>query len=199
MVSDQNQGELTERYFVGKSQVTVGRFTYGHTGLTIYNCGEGASLAIGSFCSLAWDIKFYLGCNHRVDWITTFPFGTTFKEELGGQGISGHPSTRGDVIVGNDVWIAAGSTIMSGVRIGDGAVVANGSLVTKDVAPYEIVAGNPARRVKNRFNDEIVELLLILSWWELPTEDIKAMTKILCSIPNRETLLSLIDIYRIKK
>lgn len=181
---------------IGKSPISVGRFTYGFENLSIKQWNEGAALKIGAFCSLAKNITVYLGGNHRTDWITTFPFGHIFQSELGGEEILGHPSTKGDVIIGNDVWIGAGVTIMSGVKIGDGAVLSANACVVKNVMPYEIVAGNPAMSVKLRFDIEIIELLLRLEWWNLPLASIRNITQTLSQKPERDLLLELIATYR---
>ena len=95
--------------------------------------------------------------------------------------ISGHPATKGNVIIGNDVWIGYKATIMSGVTIGDGAVIGACSVVTKDVKPYEIVAGNPAKVIRKRFSDEIIIQLLKIAWWNWPIEKIKAEIEFLCN------------------
>ena len=116
------RGELA--FQKGNSRISVGRFTYGIEGCKIYEWGEGADLKIGSFCSLAADVVFLLGGNHRLDWSTTFPFGHIFSEILGGDEIVGHPSSNGNVSVGHDVWIGRNATIMSGVHIAHGAVIA---------------------------------------------------------------------------
>ena len=108
----------------GTSKVVVGRFTYGHDRLVVRQWGEGAALRIGSFCSFAEKITIMLGGNHRTDWITTYPFGHVFEEQFGADPVAGHPSTNGDVVIGDDVWIGHGATVISGVTIGDGAVVA---------------------------------------------------------------------------
>lgn len=181
---------------IGKSSIKVGRFTYGFENLSIRQWDEGATLKIGAFCSLASNINIFLGGNHRTDWVSTFPFGHIYQDELGGSGILGHPSTKGDVIIGNDVWIGFGVTIMSGIHIGDGAVIAANACVVKDVAPYNIVGGNPAKSVKQRFENDIIDILLRLRWWDLPLEDIKKITKILSSRPNKASLLELLSAYR---
>ena len=93
----------------------------------------------------------------------------------------GHPSTRGDVIIGNDVWLGSGCTIMSGVKIGDGAVIAANSTVTKDVPSYAIFAGNPAKVVKYRFTDKQIKELLANPWWEKTDQEIKELLPLLCS------------------
>ena len=188
---------LEIRYFsVGNSEITVGRFSYGIENISVMQWGEGACLKIGSFCSISTNVKVFLGGNHRIDWITTFPFGHIFVDELGGGDIQGHPSTNGDVVIGNDVWLGHGVTIMSGVSIGDGAVVAANSHVVNNVPPYCIVGGNPAKEIKYRFNLEIRQLLLELSWWDLPLEVIKSITSDLSQEPNIEILQDMIKKFR---
>jgi virginiamycin A acetyltransferase len=139
----------------------IGEFTYGKP--LIKTWGEGGRLEIGKFCSIAEDVMFILGGEHRSDWITTYPFNLIFPEF---SWIKGHPSTKGDIFIGNDVWIGQGATILSGVFVGDGAVIGAKSVVTKAVNPYEIVAGNPARHIRYRFDEKIVNFLLNVKWWE---------------------------------
>lgn len=181
---------------IKNSQIRVGRFTYGHEKIAIRQWGEGAALTIGSFCSIASSVTIFLGGNHRLDWATTFPFGHIFQEELGGTEIKGHPATNGDVMIGDDVWIGHGATIMSGVSIGSGAVVAANSTVAKDVMPYEVVGGNPAKFIKSRFRKEIIDLLLTLEWWNLPIDVIKEINKDLSMEPTIESLTSLVRKYK---
>lgn len=139
----------------------IGRHTYGKP--LICRFGKETALKIGSFCSFASDIKILLGGEHRSDWVTTYPFNVRWERA---KGITGNPSSKGDVSIGNDVWVGTGVTILSGVTIGDGAIIGAGSVVTKDIAPYSIVAGNPARFIRNRFEDEFVTRLLKVRWWE---------------------------------
>lgn len=174
----------------------VGRYTYGVGNIQEVETYSGAQLVIGSFCSIGQDIKVVLGGNHRTDWMTTYPFGHVHADTLGGKHIVGHPATNGDVVIGNDVWIGSGSTIMSGVTVGSGAVIAANSHVVKNVAPYEIVGGNPARVIKKRFSDDIIELLLKLSWWDFSVDIIKDITQDLSSRPTAELLNTLIAKYR---
>lgn len=181
---------------IGNSRVSIGRFTYGLENLTIHQSGEGASLTIGNFCSLASSISIFLGGNHRTDWITTFPFGHIFADELGGLEIKGHPVSNGDIQIGNDVWIGNGVSIMSGVTIGDGAVIAARSVVAKDVSPYEIVGGNPARHIKQRFSPDIVALLLQLKWWDLSASQVKSIAPDLSTAPDPARIQRLIETYR---
>jgi acetyltransferase-like isoleucine patch superfamily enzyme len=179
----------------GNSPMSIGRFTYGIELLTVLEWGEGAALRIGSFCSIA-PATIFLGGDHRVDWITTFPFGHIFEEEFGSNKIEGYPLTKGDVIIGNDVWIGRGATIFSGLAIGSGAVIAANATVVKDVAPYDIVAGNPAKTIKARFDAEIIELLLELGWWDLPVSSINEISRKLCAEPSVEILRDLVRHYK---
>lgn len=117
----------------------------------VHDWKEGSTLKIGSFCSfcsIAEDVNIFLGGHHRSDWITTFPFPAFISTP---EPIEGYAFSRGDVVIGNDVWLCTGAVILSGVIIGHGAVVAAGAVVTQDVEPYSIVAGNPARCVRSRF------------------------------------------------
>src|SRR5689334_2405916 len=144
----------------------IGAFTYGVPEIRWW--GEPVKLKIGKFCSIADGVRIFLGGNHRTDWITTYPFsGRSLAQAFPeAQGIQGHPSSRGDIIIGNDVWIGSGAVILSGVTIGDGAVIGAGAVVTQDVLPYEIVGGNPARHLSDRFDEETVDLLLGIRWWD---------------------------------
>lgn len=180
-------------YTIGNSSVKIGKFTYGHEKMHVHEWGEGASLTIGKFCSLARNINIFLGGNHRTDWITTFPFGHIFNKELGGKGIVGHPATRGNITIANDVWIGTNVTIMSGVTIGNGAVIGANALVVKDVKPYEVVGGNPATHLKYRFEDAIIDKLLKLQWWDLPLNTIQRINQDLSTVPTIEQLTQLID------
>ncbi|WP_275666539.1 CatB-related O-acetyltransferase [Laribacter hongkongensis] len=141
--------------------------------------GSEACLVIGSYCSIAYGVRVFLGGNHRVDWVSTYPFPMMFDNQnllsINGCGVS-----KGDVVIGNDVWIGSYAFIMSGVNIGDGAVIAANAVVTKDVPPYAIVAGNPARVVKFRFSHEIVDCLLRIKWWDWPVEKVIAAAPGLC-------------------
>lgn len=174
----------------------VGRFTYGHKNISVATWGEKTYLHIGSFCSIASGVSVFLGGNHRTDWITTYPFGHIFQSELIQEKVEGHPATKGDVYIGDDVWIGAHVTIMSGVTIGSGAVIGANSTVAKDVKPYEIVAGNPAKHIRFRFKKEIIDLLMELKWWELPVESIKEISKDLTSPPTVESVKELIKKFR---
>ncbi|MBU0729177.1 MAG: CatB-related O-acetyltransferase [Proteobacteria bacterium] len=156
MIFKKRKKSLQERY----PQYEFGRETYGH--LQVHSWGEGATLKVGSFTSIAPGVQIFLGGEHRLDWVTTFPFNSFWAEA---KNLFGHPKTKGDVLIGNDVWLGAESLIMSGVTIGDGAVIGARAVVTKDVPAYAVVAGNPAIVVKRRFDDKTIQRFLVVKWW----------------------------------
>lgn len=174
----------TRDIFKGKG-FEIGEYTYGTPTVFTYSfiAGQG-NLRIGKFCSIAGEVRIHLGGNHRTDLVTTFPF-RAFPDEwhqakyLRPENVDA--VSKGDVIIGNDVWIGYGATILSGVNIGDGAVIAAGALVVSDVEPYSIVAGNPARIIKKRFDEEIIRRLLQIKWWDWPIEKINRNLGVICS------------------
>lgn len=134
----------------------------------------GDKLIIGKFCMIASGVTFIMnGANHLTDAISTYPFAIFQNGWEGAMEGKTYP-TKGDTIVGNDVWIGYNATIMAGVKIGDGAIIATNSTVTKDVAPYSIVGGNPAKEIKKRFSEERIEQLLAMQWWDWEIEKITA-------------------------
>ncbi len=124
----------------GASDINIGRFTYGHERLHVLEWGEGAALHIGSFCSISDKVVCLLGGNHHPEWVTTFPFGQIFTAEFGGREITGQPATKGDIRIGHDVWIGTAATILSGVTIGDGAVMGKLRWWDLDVAQIRSIA-----------------------------------------------------------
>lgn len=145
--------------------ISVGRYTYGPINALMSN--HDTRLTIGSFCSIASKVSFIVSADHYTNRISSFPFkGRVLGEQL--EGVS-----KGDIIVDDDVWIGYGATIMSGVHIGQGAVVAAGAVVTKDVPPYAIVGGVPAKVIKYRFEPEMIEELLKIDYSKLTKEDIE--------------------------
>ena len=149
---------FTENTFNNKENTSIGSYTYGKPEILFHN--NGAKIQIGNFCSIADGVKIYLGGNHRMDWVSTYPFNVIFRNHEKIKSIKGHPSTKGDVIIGNDVWLGGDCVILSGITIGNGAVIAANSVVTKDVAPFEVWGGNPAKFLKKRFNEETINSIL---------------------------------------
>lgn len=158
--------------------VDIGSYTYGNPRL--FHWGEDSKLKIGKFCSIADDVKIFLGGNHRMDWITTYPFSALKEEWPEAKDVKGHPATKGDVVIGNDVWIGYGATILSGVKIGNGAVIGAMAVVSKDVEPYSVVVGNPALEVKKRFSKDVIEKIENLKWWDWSDSEIRKYVKLLC-------------------
>lgn len=159
----------------------MGRGSYGIP--LVHDWHEGSTLVIGSFCSIAENVNIFLGGHHRSDWITTFPFPAFIKSV---SHIEGYAFSRGDVVIGNDVWLCTGAVILSGVKIGHGAVVSAGAVVTKDVEPYSIVAGNPACCVRYRFGENDRRKLLKLEWWNWSEELILKAIPFLCNADAKE-------------
>jgi len=139
----------------------IGDHTYGVPHVPIY--AGTARLIIGRYCSIADQVTIVLGGEHRSEWTTTYPFSDL--DGWGARHIPGHPTTKGDVIIGNDVWIGLGCTILSGITVGDGAILGARSVIARSVEPYAIVAGNPGRHLRFRFEAATIKRLLRLRWW----------------------------------
>jgi acetyltransferase-like isoleucine patch superfamily enzyme len=158
--------------------LVMGHGSYGTPRVLTYHPERDGRATVGAWCSIAEGVTFVLGGEHRTDWVSTYPFRVRFG--LPGAWHDGHPASRGDIVVGNDVWIGRDAVVLAGVEIGDGAVVAGNSVVTRDVRPYAIVAGNPAREVRRRFSDEQVEALLRIRWWDWPHARVLSEVTALC-------------------
>lgn len=132
-------------------------------------------LLIGKFCSIACGAKFlFTSANHAQKSLSTYPFPIFFEEwGLPKEQVTSAWDNKGDIVIGNDVWIGYEAVILSGVHIGDGAVIGARAVVTKDVAPYTVVGGVPAKKIKLRFDEETVRRLLTLRWWDWPAEKIQ--------------------------
>ena len=164
-------------------KVEIGDFTYGFP--IVRTWGEDARLKVGKFCSIGGNVQIFLGGNHHTEWLTTYPFNVLLKDQFPGID-GGVAATKGDVTIGNDVWIASDVTILSGVTIGDGAVIANGAVVAKDVPPYSIHGGVPARTRGVRV-DALSLAVDGVCWWDWPLEKLAEAVPILCS-RNEEAL-----------
>ena len=169
---------------VKNPNILVGEFTYFagtdfERHVTHHYDFIGDRLIIGRFCQIAAGVEFVMnGANHRMNAVTTFPFYTLEGWEASPPPLSELP-IKGDTVIGNDVWIGQNATILPGVHIGDGAIIGANSVVGRDVPPYTIVAGNPAREIRKRFDEELTALLLRLRWWDKPVEEINALIPLL--------------------
>jgi acetyltransferase-like isoleucine patch superfamily enzyme len=167
----------------------LGKYSYGTQNIAVFSWGEPATIKIGAFCSIASKCEIFIGGNHHMDTITTYPFGMINTQTFSHPNVRMSPLTKGDVIIGNDVWIGHGVTIMSGVKIGDGAVIATNSHVVKDVPPYSIVGGNPAKVIRYRFTDDQIKDLLEVKWWEWQDSVINENLELICSDHIAELVL----------
>jgi virginiamycin A acetyltransferase len=151
------------------------RGTYFDRNVNIISWSDDYHVYLGKYNSIGRDCNFFLHANHRTDWITTSSqLWGPVTDEIAKMHIEmGHPSCKGHIIIENDVWIGAKSTIMSGVKIHNGSVIGANSVVTNDVPPYAIVAGNPAKIIKFRFTPEQIHSLLKIQWWNWEEEKIK--------------------------
>jgi acetyltransferase-like isoleucine patch superfamily enzyme len=172
---------------------SVGKYTYGHDGLLISNWGEPAHVEIGCFCSIGLDVKIHLGSGpHNPAATTTFPFAHIFTDVFNIYTNKNALISRGNVTIGNDVWIGDHATILSGVNIGDGAIISTMSVVSKNVPPYTVVGGNPAEFLYTRFNKQTISKLLKYKWWTLPDNIINEISPLLVST-NVELLLERLE------
>lgn len=164
---------------INNPNIIVGDYTYYDDPEDVHNFEKnvlyhfdfmGDKLIIGKFCQLATGIRFIMnGSNHGMSGISTYPF-KVFGENWASAPLN--VFSKGDTIIGNDVWIGNSATIMPGIKIGHGTIIGTGALVTKDVEPYSIVGGNPAQLIRKRFDEETMKFLLDLAWWDWPVEKI---------------------------
>ncbi|MGC6406593.1 Vat family streptogramin A O-acetyltransferase [Bisgaard Taxon 45] len=162
--------------------IIIGDFTYYDDAENVENFEKnvkyhfdflGDKLIIGKFCMIGSDVKFIMnGANHQMNAVSTYPFGIFGYEWAKALPEKSELSSKGDTVIGNDVWIGYNATIMPGVHIGDGAIIGTNAVVSKNVPPYTIVAGNPACVIRQRFSPEKIEQLLNLKWWDWDIEKI---------------------------
>ena len=178
--------EIYVKPTVKDPNIIVGDFTYiadsefeNHvTHLYEWN---GDRLIIGKFCQIAAGVEFVMnGANHQMNAVSTFPFYTFEGWDMEPPVLSDLP-LKGDTVIGNDVWIGQNAVILPGVHIGDGAIIGANSVVGSNVAPYTIVAGNPAKVLRKRFDDELIALLAEFKWWDKNIEEINGLIPLLTS------------------
>ena len=167
-----SQLKFRERY----PAYEIGAYSYGVP--VVHDWNEGTTLRIGAYCSIARNVHIFLGGNHRTDWVSSYPFPAYFPEA---SHIKDYGGSRGDVVIGSDVWLCSNCTILSGVTIGHGAVIASGTVICRDVKPYAVMAGNPAQQVRWRFDEPTRMALLDSAWWNWPEEEIRQIVGKLCS------------------
>ena len=139
----------------------------------------GDKLIIGKFCQIAAGVEFVMnGANHQMNAVTTYPFYIMEGWDQQTPALAEFP-VKGDTVVGNDVWIGQNVTVLPGVHIGDGAIIGMNSVVSSDIPPYTIAAGNPAKIIRKRFDEELTDILLELQWWNLSIETIDELIPVL--------------------
>ena len=185
------KNEIYVRPAVKKPNIIVGDFTYiadsdFESHVTHHYDFIGDKLIIGKFCQIASGVEFVMnGANHQMNAVTTFPFYTLEGWDMAPPALSDLP-LKGDTVIGNDVWIGQNAVILPGVHIGDGAIVGANSVVGSDVEPYTVIAGNPARLLRRRFDEELTELLLRFRWWEKSIDEINGLIPLLtCPDPEK--------------
>jgi acetyltransferase-like isoleucine patch superfamily enzyme len=157
--------------------MNIGKYTYGKPIIHFEN--KYANISIGKFCSIGQNLNIYLGGEHYTKYVSTYPFGYMYNNIFRLDKQYDEKFTKGNVTIGNDVWIADNVTIMSGITIGDGSIIANNSHVVKNVEPYSIVGGNPAKFIKYRFTQEQISKLLQIKWWDWADQKINSHVTLL--------------------
>lgn len=176
--------EIYVKPTINNPNIIVGDFTYiadtefvKH--VTHHYAFNGDKLIVGKFCQIASGVEFVMnGANHQMNAVSTFPFYTLEGWNMGAPKMEDLPM-KGDTIIGNDVWIGQNAVILPGVHIGDGAIIGAYSVVGRSVPPYTIVIGNPAKELRKRFDEELIEMMLQWKWWDKPIEEIDALIPIL--------------------
>ena len=179
--------EIYVKPTINNPNIIVGDFTYiadseFEKHVTHHYEWNGDKLIIGKFCQIADGVEFIMnGANHQMNAVSTFPFYTLEGWNMNPPALSELP-LKGDTVIDNDVWIGQNAVILPGVHIGDGAIIGANSVVGSDISPYTIAAGNPARVIRKRFDDELIDLLLSFKWWNKTIEEINSLIPVLtCS------------------
>ena len=176
--------EIYVKPTIKNPNIIVGDFTYiadseFESHVTHHYEWNNDKLIIGKFCQIASGVEFVMnGANHQMNAVSTFPFYTLEGWNMNAPEMSDMP-IKGDTIIGNDVWIGQNAVILPGVNIGDGAIIGANAVVGSDVTPYTIAVGNPAKKIRKRFDDELIELLLKFQWWNKSIEEIDSLIPVL--------------------
>ena len=176
--------EIYVKPAVRNPNICVGEFTYiadsdFESHVTHHYAWTGDKLIIGKFCQIAAGVEFVMnGANHQMNAVSTFPFYTLEGWNMEAPAAEDLP-LKGDTVIGNDVWIGQNAVILPGVHIGDGAIIGANSVVGSDVSPYTIAVGNPAKELRRRFDDELIDLMLEFKWWDRPIDEIDSLIPIL--------------------
>ena len=176
--------EIYVKPAITNKNIIVGDFTYiadcdFESHVTHHYDHNGDKLIIGKFCQIAAGVEFVMnGANHQMNAVTTFPFYTLEGWDMQPPKLSDLP-LKGDTVIGNDVWIGQNAVILPGVHIGDGAIIGANSVVGSNVEPYAVVIGNPAKVLRKRFDDELINLLLKFAWWDKSIEEINGLIPVL--------------------
>ena len=178
------KNEINVKPTLKNPNIIVGDFTYiadceFESHVTNFYPWSKDKLIIGKFCQIACGVEFIMNdANHQINAVSTFPFYTLEGWEMATPKDSDMPF-KGDTIIGNDVWIGQNSTILPGVRIGDGAIIGANSVVGHDVLPYSVVIGNPAKEIRKRFDDDLIKLMLEFKWWDKSIKEINSLIPLL--------------------
>jgi acetyltransferase-like isoleucine patch superfamily enzyme len=174
-----NETRLHLDKLVRRHGASIGAYSYGRPKVRFADWG--GKLTIGRYCSIADQVEIMLGGNHRGDFISTYPFSAFRERWPEAPAGNDHQGPTGDVVIGHDVWIGSGALILPGVTIGAGAIIAARAVVSRDVPPYAVAAGVPARVMRRRFNDAAIAALLDCGWWDLPRDEVAALIPLLQS------------------
>jgi len=176
--------EIYVKPTIRNPNILVGEFTYiadseFESHVTHHYPWLGDKLVIGRFCQIAAGVEFVMnGANHQMNAVSTFPFYTLEGWNMKPPAMEDLP-LKGDTVIGNDVWIGQNAVILPGVHVGDGAIIGANSVVGSDVAPYTIVVGNPAKVLRKRFDEELIDLMLQFRWWDKSIEEINGLIPVL--------------------
>ena len=187
--------EIYVKPAVKNPKILVGDFTYiadtdFESHVTHFYPWSRDRLIIGKFCQIAAGVEFVMNdANHQMNAVSTFPFYTLPGWNMAPPAAADMPF-KGDTVIGNDVWIGQNAVILPGVQIGDGAIIGANSVVGSDIAPYAVVAGNPAKEIRRRFDDALIGLLLRFRWWDRPVDEINALIPLLTNSDLRQALQS---------